>query len=111
MIYTEFLRTPFWQKLRLQRLAFDACKCRNCGSKSSLDVHHRFYRSSWFDTQLNDLLTLCRDCHKTAHLPNAGKWFANRFQRQIKKAKIKPLSGKEIKTRNRYEKWAQSAFR
>jgi 5-methylcytosine-specific restriction endonuclease McrA len=40
--------------------------CRVCGSKESLDVHHRTYRYRG-EERMEDLITLCRPCHELFH--------------------------------------------
>lgn len=64
--YQEFLLTPFWLDLTARKKKL-VPKCERCGSSEWLESHHRFYRPSWFDTQLEDLEVLCFDCHRLEH--------------------------------------------
>jgi hypothetical protein len=75
MTYAELLLTPQWQRKRLEILKRDAHQCRNCSSKSGLQVHHRQYRrfrrtgervKPWqYEARL--LITLCAVCHEAGH--------------------------------------------
>jgi 5-methylcytosine-specific restriction endonuclease McrA len=66
--YSEFLKTDFWKNLRDQAVERDK-QCRHCGntSKPLFEVHHMIYRTSWYDTRLDDLQTLCKPCHRSTH--------------------------------------------
>lgn len=68
--YAEQLRDPRWQRLRLQAMEDSGWACDNCGSKDkTFNVHHKFYvkgRKPW-EYDLDDLKTLCEDCHKDHH--------------------------------------------
>jgi len=64
--YVELLKSPKWQKKRLEIMKRDKFKCRLCGDKETqLHIHHKEYISSndpWdYDNKL--LITLCEDCH------------------------------------------------
>ncbi len=43
----------------------DGHKCVKCKSEKNLDVHHKHYNHD--KLSLNDLITLCRKCHKKEH--------------------------------------------
>jgi 5-methylcytosine-specific restriction endonuclease McrA len=65
---------PRWQKKRLEIMQRDAFKCTDCcDEKSTLNVHHRYYvknREVW-DYPNFALVTLCAECHSTAHVKRA----------------------------------------
>lgn len=65
--YSEKLRDPRWQKMRLEILQRDDWVCQICcDSKSTLNVHHRYYihgRDPW-DYPEDSLVTLCESCHE-----------------------------------------------
>jgi hypothetical protein len=67
--YAEKLKSPKWQKKRLEVLERDEFRCLQCGSEDkTLHVHHLFYEfglDPW-EYQTDSLETLCEDCHKTA---------------------------------------------
>lgn len=68
--YSEKLKDPRWQKLRLQVLQRDDFTCQYCGEKTkTLHVHHLCYpksRNPW-DVDDDALLTVCCDCHSIDH--------------------------------------------
>lgn len=69
MTYSEKLKDPRWQKLRLAVLQRDEWRCQYCGdTKTTLHVHHRYYlgKNPW-DTPEECLQTLCEDCHSTLY--------------------------------------------
>jgi 5-methylcytosine-specific restriction endonuclease McrA len=66
MTYSEKLKDPRWQKLRLQVMERDGWKCRDCGdAQKTLQVHHCLYNGEPWEAKPNHLLTLCEDCHRT----------------------------------------------
>ena len=66
MTYSEKLRSPKWQKKRLQILERDKWACLCCGNtEKNLQVHHVVYgrRDPWeYPDELYQ--TLCDDCHR-----------------------------------------------
>lgn len=66
MTYSEKLKDPRWQKLRLQIFGRDNFTCKNCNGKSeTLHVHHKHYifgREPW-EYDLENFETICSDCH------------------------------------------------
>ncbi len=73
--YNSLLLKPEWQQKRLSILNRDGNKCRNCGSSSDLQVHHKQYHKTNKDGEFrrpwqykeNYLITLCKDCHQMGH--------------------------------------------
>lgn len=64
--YSEKLRSPQWQKKRLEIFKRDKFKCKKCGdTDTQLHVHHKEYidgNDPWeYDNKY--LVTLCEDCH------------------------------------------------
>jgi len=53
--------------LRLKILKRDGWRCQNCGSTTNLDVHHMKRRSDLGDDAENNLIALCRRCHRLMH--------------------------------------------
>lgn len=70
MTYAEQLKSPKWQKKRLEILERDFFTCRSCHSKeNTLHVHHLFYLSNinvW-EYPNEFYVSLCEDCHKEIH--------------------------------------------
>lgn len=66
MNYLEKLKSPKWQKKRLEILERDNFSCRCCGnSESSLHVHHTKYivNTDPWEYENESLITLCENCH------------------------------------------------
>lgn len=56
-----------WLAIRKAVLARDGHRCRCCGARDQVDVHHRQFRSrGGADTPAN-LLALCREHHADLH--------------------------------------------
>lgn len=64
--YNAYIQSDEWKAKRDQRLALDCNKCQVCGSSDGLEVHHLTYRNLGHE-EMNDLITLCHDCHKKQH--------------------------------------------
>lgn len=64
-------RGPDWPEAREATLARDGHKCRRCGSPEKLLVHHVVYWEISQDNRLENLLTVCRRCHRKVH-PTKG---------------------------------------
>ena len=65
--YSEKLKDPRWQKLRLEVLNRDTWACQNCyDDTSTLAVHHLYYTKGTepWEYPLNAFLTLCEGCHQ-----------------------------------------------
>ncbi|WP_407075647.1 HNH endonuclease [Natronococcus wangiae] len=63
----ERLRGHEWFKLRDQILKRDDGMCRNCGETTNLNVHHIVPIHTRGTNRSDNLITLCRDCHRAAH--------------------------------------------
>lgn len=66
MSYSQKLRSPLWQKKRLEILERDDWQCQVCRSTTNnLQVHHLFYakRDPW-DYPDEAYQTLCEYCHE-----------------------------------------------
>lgn len=64
--YTAYLRSAHWLALRDRALARDRHRCRRCGSRKALQVHHHHYGSLGRES-LSTLQTLCSRCHSGLH--------------------------------------------
>lgn len=63
----SYLHSNEWNIIRKARLAIDRYTCTKCGNQGvSLEVHHLNYRS-WKHENMEDLTSLCRDCHQSIH--------------------------------------------
>ncbi len=66
MNYSEQLKSPMWQKKRLEIMQRDNFTCQDCGdTESQLQVHHKAYvfGNKVWEYENSDLITLCEDCH------------------------------------------------
>ncbi len=65
--YNSFLQSPYWKEVRDLVLKRDEYKCK-CGAKTYLQVHHLTYENHLNEkNNLQDLITVCRKCHKEIH--------------------------------------------
>ena len=65
--YSELLRSPLWQKKRVEILERDNYICQYCGSTTKeLHVHHKIYKkgAAPWEYDNDNLITLCHDCHE-----------------------------------------------
>lgn len=64
--YSEKLKDPRWQKMRLEIMQRDEFTCQMCKStEDTLHVHHKYYlpgREPW-EYSARTLITLCENCH------------------------------------------------
>lgn len=64
MTYSQKLKNPNWQRKRLEVLNRDNFTCKHCkDTETELHVHHLKYIKEPYDADLEDLVTLCKDCH------------------------------------------------
>ena len=67
--YSESLKDPRWQKKRLEVLQRDDFSCTRCTEKEkTLIVHHcRYDGKMAHETNTDNLITLCEECHNDHH--------------------------------------------
>ena len=73
MDYKEQIKSPKWQRRRLEILQRDDFTCQICGSQDkTLHVHHTTYEKGKMIWDYPDemLLTLCEECHEYEHALN-----------------------------------------
>lgn len=93
--YSEKLRDPRWQKLRLLIFQRDEWTCQSCGcTENNLQVHHLKYLPGiepW-EYEHHYLVTYCDKCHETDHL--IGNTISESLYELIRADKIyiKPLA-------------------
>ena len=62
----EYRESKEWAELSQKRFLKDGLRCVKCGSTKNLVAHHlNYYRM--FHEDINDLITLCGECHKKLH--------------------------------------------
>lgn len=71
--YDKYIHSIAWLYLRNKRLAIDGLKCARCG-RPAKDVHHLRYPSVLGTERMEDLISLCRECHSLEHniMPERG---------------------------------------
>lgn len=60
------LKSQKWKDLRELRLKIDKYQCCVCHEKKPLEIHHLTY-DRLGNESINDLRSLCRDCHQHQH--------------------------------------------
>ena len=64
--YSDKLKSPKWQRRRLEIMKRDKFKCKKCGDEeTTLNVHHKIYKKGvepW-EYENSELVTLCEHCH------------------------------------------------
>ncbi len=65
--YEEYLHSEEWRKLRRERIALDGYRCQNCGCVKNLEAHHINYSRLGHEGEIDDLVTLCHNCHVKLH--------------------------------------------
>lgn len=68
--YQDKLKSPKWQKKRLEIMKRDKFKCKVCGRDNEmLHVHHSYYDRNLnpWEYSNDSLITLCEKCHNVWH--------------------------------------------
>ncbi len=66
--YRTYLLSEHWLNLRNQALKRDKFVCQMCGSGINPHVHHVSYDHVGTEQELDDLVTLCKECHSKVHI-------------------------------------------
>jgi|APHM01.1.fsa_nt_gi Restriction endonuclease len=65
--------TKEWKRRRREALARDGHRCRDCGTSGSpLEVHHLTPVAAGGTDELENLRTLCTECHRVRHKQGRG---------------------------------------
>lgn len=70
--YADFLESEYWKILSQRLKAQAGYRCQLCGwtGPTGIEVHHKTYAHRGREiAYLEDLIVLCRACHKKQHLP------------------------------------------
>ena len=65
--YYSYLQSNEWKTLRAQALKRDGYRCQMCDSGTNLQAHHVSYEHLHTDEELDDVVTLCKECHEKVH--------------------------------------------
>lgn len=66
--YKAYLQSDEWKRIREQALKRDGYTCRMCGTAINLRVHHVNYEYVGTEHELDDVVTLCEECHSKVHI-------------------------------------------
>lgn len=103
MSYIDYLNGEEWKQKREERIKKDNNTCRMCGKTTDAQVHHKTYVNIGAEDIDNDLITLCKTCHKKLHeVQNKWKPEADRIRKEYQEV------ARTI-TREAYEHWADAA--
>ena len=94
MRYSEYLRSDHWLVTKTHRLRIDGYKCAVCGSRKSLNVHHKSYKRLGHENIKRDLVTLCHACHACLH---RLKLMTEREAVQVEQARIKFVARRRLR--------------
>lgn len=61
------IRGQNWSKIRREVLERDKHKCKKCGNRENLHVHHKTPIAQGGKNEMRNLVTLCRECHAKEH--------------------------------------------
>lgn len=70
MSHEEYRHTEYWYNLRHMLFDERGGRCEKCHRRlhgEDFDLHHTDRNYRMFDEDINSLMVLCRDCHKTYH--------------------------------------------
>jgi 5-methylcytosine-specific restriction endonuclease McrA len=64
--YWQYLRSPQWQRTRMEYLRRIGWRCERCYTRKTALVHHLSYGRLGSE-QPEDLMGLCKECHDKMH--------------------------------------------
>lgn len=70
--YNRYIKSPIWSKKRKEAFLFHGKFCHKCTNTTNLQVHHLTYENI-FNEKMEDLMILCKPCHKRVHEKNYKK--------------------------------------
>jgi hypothetical protein len=80
--YQEYLKSDYWKEIREKVYKRDNYKCKLCGSKENICVHHSTYDNLGNEI-LDDLITICKHCHNAFHKINPNISYKNYVLKNI----------------------------
>jgi len=74
LTYSNYLQSGYWQKLKVDIIEFRGAQCEKCGEwfddmENELNIHHISY-GRWYAEKWENLVILCKGCHKWEHNEN-----------------------------------------
>ena len=98
--YQAYLTTPYWREVSRAVKKRAGFRCQLCNSPLDLQAHHRTYEHKGDElNHLNDLICLCKKCHKNFHAVEREE--SRKFQRKISRPKPEPMTVDPIPPSNR----------
>lgn len=97
MNYREYLKTQHWIDFK-NKVYIRKPKCKICGRKTYLNIHHKNYENLWHET-MRDVVVLCFVCHHKTHVIEHGKYKepkTKRLKHNYKQVDTKTLFQNEI---------------
>lgn len=70
-LYDTYLLTQDWLKKRDKCFSIHGFICCDCEAVPATDIHHRHYETLGNECAKNDLVPLCRNCHRLRHDNNS----------------------------------------
>lgn len=67
MTYREYITSDLWRIRKRRYFETHDRKCRACGSKKRIHLHHKTYRRLGEERDA-DLVPLCHSCHTALHI-------------------------------------------
>lgn len=92
--YDMYLASPEWKAKCEVVLQRDGHSCRTCGLRTDLEVHHVTYERFTHE-DLEDLITLCRECHEAITCVFRARRYENRPHEPEEVSRVTPTVGKE----------------
>lgn len=80
--YCKYLESEKWKNFREEVLKRDNYKCTKCGKTENLHIHHISYDNIW-DEKLEDVITLCDECHEKEHSTKRWNKSKNKATKEI----------------------------
>jgi len=105
--YQEYLQTPHWKAKKQEAYNYYGASCVLCGSRKSINVHHREYNNKW-NEPMSDLTVLCYSCHDGHHKIARQIKFAEQEVLDVEKFCKEILEDDEDETQikqKKYENW------
>ena len=73
-----------YKQLKIDVLKRDRNRCQLCGKFTNSPPHHVLFRSQGGSDILENLITLCRDCHNMIHHGKESRYYRERIKEKIK---------------------------
>lgn len=64
--YSTYIQSDKWKDIRSDVLERDQNLCQECKTNPAVEVHHKTYENL-FNEKMEDLVSLCKDCHSNIH--------------------------------------------